>query len=193
MAISALLSNPQLSKQSRRKSKPANSDLNLLTANPINIRTVTAPTIDVVLFRVDTNHKVRGDKNIIFYGQTNSEDGSIELDQQFEDDKSVFEFNCDLSAQPNAIDQIAFVLSAELDSLNLYLGQAPIELIITDRQNNSVLFSSEFSINDKASQSLLLSTLSRENNQWRFAPKDQTINGDLRYLCEKYGVELSDD
>lgn len=171
----------------------ANLDSNLFPANAINIKIVTAPTIDVVLFRVDAKAQVRGDEDMIFYGQTHSEDGSIELDQQFEDDKSVFEFSCDLSAQPSAINQFAFALSSELDSLDLHLGQAPIELSITDTQDNSVLFSGNFDINNKASKSLLLSTLSRENNQWRFAPMHQGIEGDLRYLCEKYGVELSDD
>lgn len=193
MANTANTNKKTVSNKSVTKPKPANLDSNLFSASNLNIKIVTAPTIDVVLFRVDTNTKVRGDEDMIFYGQTNSEDGSIELDQQFEDDQSVFEFNCDLGAQPTAIDQLAFALSGELDRLDSYLGQAPIELSITDMQDNKLLFSGEFDINNKANKSLLLSTLSRENNQWRFAPMHQGLDGDLRYLCEKYGVELSDD
>lgn len=174
------------------KSQLANSDLNLFSANSINIKIVTAPTIDAVLFRVDAKAKVRGDEDMIFYGQTHSEDGSIVLDQQFEDDQSIFEFSCDLSAQPIAINQLNFALSGELDSLDLHTEHPLIELSITDTQDNSVLFSGEFNINNKSGKSLLLFTLSRENKQWRFAAMHQSIDGDLRFLCEKYGVELSD-
>ena len=172
--------------------KPANSDLNLFSTNPISIKIVTAPTVDVVLFRMDAKNKVRGDEDMIFYGQTHSEDGSIELNQQFEDDKSIFEFSCDLSAQSIAINQFDFILSSELDSLDLHTEHSVIELNITDTQDNSVLFSGEFDIHSKLGKSLLLFTLNREHDQWRFKPMHQSIDGDLRFLCEKYGVELSD-
>lgn len=171
-----------------------NTDLNLFTASSITIKITSAPTIDTVLFRIDANAKVRGDEDMIFYGQTHSEDGTITLDQQFEDDQSVSEFSCDLNNQPISIDQLTFALSSELlDSLSLYVEQASIKLTITDKQKNTVLFTGEFDIQNKVGKSLLLFTLNRSGNQWQFVPKHQSIDGDLRYLCDKYGVELSDD
>ncbi|MFZ2843966.1 NYN domain-containing protein [Psychrobacter sp.] len=168
--------------------------LNLFTASTITIKIGTAPTIDAVLFRIDANTKVRGDEDMIFYGQTHSEDGTVALDQQFEDDKSVSAFSCDLNNQPASIAQLTFALSSELlDSLSLYVEHTSIELSITDKQKSTVLFTGEFDIQNKAGKSLLLFTLNRAGNQWQFVPKHQSIDGDLRYLCEKYGVELSDD
>lgn len=176
--------------------KPAIStnQSNLFPATTINIKITAASTIDAVLFRVDANEKVRGDEDMIFYGQTHSEDGTTQLEQQLDDNQSLSEFRCDLGKQPPTIEQLTFTLSSELlDSLSLYLGQTSIELDITDTQNNAVLFSGEFDLQHKTSKSLLLFTLTRAEKQWQFLPKHQSIEGDLRYLCEKYGVELSDD
>lgn len=166
---------------------------NLFPAAPIIVKIATAPTTDAALFRVNATAKVRGDEDMIFYGQTHSEDGAVELDQRLEGNKSVSEFSCDLNLQPTNIEQLNFVLSSELESLATDPQQAPIELSITDKQQNTLLFSGEFSVQNKSGKSLILFTLNRTGKQWQFAPKHQNIDGDLRYLCEKYGVELSDD
>ena len=166
---------------------------NIFPSTPIIIKITSPPTIDAVLFRVNASEKVRGDEDMIFYGQTHSEDGSIELDQQLEDDKSISVFSCDLNLQPTDIEQLNFVLSSELESLANDPKQTPIKLSIINKQENTLLFSSEFDVQNKSVQSLLLFTLNRKGNQWQFMPKNQNIDGDLRYLCEKYGIELSDD
>ncbi|MFZ3075177.1 NYN domain-containing protein [Psychrobacter glacincola] len=166
---------------------------NIFPSTPIIIKITSAPTIDAVLFRVNASEKVRGDEDMIFYGQTHSEDGSIELDQQPEEYRSISVFSCDLNLQPTDIEQLNFVLSSELESLANDPKQTPIKLSIINKQENALLFSSEFDVQNKSVQSLLLFTLNRKGNQWQFMPKNQNIDGDLRYLCEKYGIELSDD
>ena len=165
----------------------------LFAAAPIIVKITTAPTIDAVLFRVDATAKVRGDEDMIFYGQTHSEDGAVELDQQLEAEKSISEFSCDLNLQPANIEQLNFALSSELENLATDSLQTPIQLRILDKQQNALLFSGEFDIKDKSGQSLILFTLNRAGKQWQFTPKHQNIDGDLRYLCEKYGIEISDD
>lgn len=166
---------------------------NLFPATATTIQITSATTVDAVLFRVDDNNKVRSDEDMIFYGQTHSEDGTIELNQHLSEDKSLAEFSCDLGAQPNTIEALTFVLSGELESLSSDPHQVPIVLKITDTVENEILFLGEFDIQNKASQSLLLFTLSRTNNLWKFIPKRQNIDGDLRHLCEQYGIEISDD
>ncbi|MBH0086378.1 NYN domain-containing protein [Psychrobacter sp. SCQQ22] len=166
---------------------------NLFPAASILVKISTAPTIDAVLFRVTPTAKVRGDEDMIFYGQTHSEDGSIELNQQLESNTSVSEFSCDLNHQPTSIEQLNFVLSSELESLAIDPQQTSIKLNITDEQQNTLLFSGKFDVQNKSGKSLILFTLNRTGNQWQFVPKHQNIDGDLRYLCEKYGVELSDN
>ena len=178
---------PQVSAQ---KSPNANTNSFLATATSIKI--TTAPTIDTVLFRVTNNEKVRGDEDMIFYGQTHSEDETIALDQQLADGKSISEFSCDLSKQPTDINQLVFVLSSELESLATDPHKAPIELSISDTQQNQSLFMGTFDTHNKSGKSLVLFTLTRNGNQWLFSPQHRNIEGDLRFLCEKYGVELSD-
>ena len=165
----------------------------LFASAPIIIKITTAPTIDAVLFRVDATAKVRGDEDMIFYGQTHSEDGAVELDQQLEAEKSISEFSCDLNLQPANIEQLNFALSSELENLATDSTQTPIQLSIIDKQQNALLFSGEFDVQNKSGKSLILFTLNRAGIQWRFTPKHQNIDGDLRYLCEKYGIEISDD
>ena len=165
----------------------------LFVASPIIVKITTAPTIDAVLFRVDATAKVRGDEDMIFYGQTHSEDGAVELDQQFEAEKSISEFSCDLNLQSANIEQLNFALSSELENLATDSTQTPIQLSIIDKQRNTLLFSGEFDVQNKSGKSLILFTLNRAGKQWQFTPKHQNIDGDLRYLCEKYGIEISDD
>ena len=165
----------------------------LFAAAPIIVKITTAPTIDAVLFRVDATAKVRGDEDMIFYGQTHSEDGAVELDQQLEAEKSISEFSCDLNLQPANIEQLNFALSSELENLATDSPQAPIQLSILDKQQNALLFSGEFDVQNNSGKSLILFTLNRAGKQWQFTPKHQNIDGDLRYLCEKYGIEISDD
>lgn len=182
-----------LAPMSAGKSMATKPSLNLFPAVPIIVKITTAPTVDAVLFRVNEKTKVRGDEDMIFYGQTHSEDGTIELDQQLDEDISISEFSCDLGAQPSTIEQLNIILSSELESLTTDTNQALIELSISDKQKDTLLFSGEFDIQNKSGKSLLLFTLNRSNDQWQFSPKHQNIDGDLRYLCEKYGIELSDD
>lgn len=166
---------------------------NLFAAAPIIVKITTAPTIDAVLFRVDATAKVRGDEDMIFYGQTHSEDSTIELDQQLEGDKSLSVFSCNLNLQPTNIEQLNFTLSSELEGLANDPKKTPIQVSIINQQDNKLLFSGEFDVQNKSGQSLLLFTLNRTDNQWQFMPKHQNIDGDLRHLCEKYGIELNDD
>lgn len=166
---------------------------NSVFTDTIYVKIVTASNINVALFRVNSLEKVRGDEDMIFYGQMHSEDGTVELSHQFEgyDDKSAHTFSCDLSHQPTDIEQLKFALAIEFDGLSTDPKQAPIKLNITDKQQQK-LFSGEFDMTNKSGKSLLLFTLDRVGNQWQFIAKQQLIDGDLRYLCEKYGVELSD-
>ncbi len=191
---------PNLSTASNKKVLPqlaanesAKANSNLFSATAISIKIKTSASIDAVLFRVNANAKVRGDEDMIFYGQTHSEDGSIELDQLHEDNKSLSEFNCDLDSQPSEITQLNFILSSELESLASDQQLDAIEVVVIDKQQNNLLFSGEFDVQKKLGKSLILFSLIRASNQWQLVPKHQSIEGDLRHLCEIYGIELSDD
>ena len=182
-----------LSNNASEKLLATKSTVAVFPATPIVIEITNAATIDTVLFRVNGNEKVRGDEDMIFYGQTHSEDGSIELDQQLEGDQSLSTFSCDLNLQSSDIRQLNFTLSSELTSLADDSKLTPIKVNIINKQEDTVLFSGEFDATNKSAQTLLLFTLNRTGNQWQFVPKHQSIDGDLRHLCEKYGVELSND
>lgn len=175
------------------ENKNAKSNHTCFPATTLKVQVTSAPSVDVVLFRLANNGKVRGDEDMIFYGQTHSEDGSIILDQQIDDLTSVSEFGCDLRIQSADIEQFAFALSSELSSMTADPRQPVVQLAISDQHSNLCLFSGDFDISKKSGKSLLLFTLTRMGDQWQFVPKHQNIEGDLRALCEQYGVEISDE
>ena len=179
-----------LTQQTQNQTQP-----NILSACAIKIQLITALNIDAVIFRVNQQGKVRGDEDMIFYGQTHSEDGSIVLDQQTQDNHSIFEFDCDLTCQPNDITQLIIVLSSELDSIETASHQPYIKVTVHDAQKETLIFSEQFDAPQKSGKSLLLFGLNRQSNNsdWQLTPKNQTIHGDLRHLCEHYGVDISDD
>lgn len=76
-ANSKSTSNSQIDNKAIHQQQTSETTSNLFAAAAIIVKITTAPTIDAVLFRVDATAKVRGDEDMIFYGQTHSEDGAI--------------------------------------------------------------------------------------------------------------------
>lgn len=148
----------------------------------------TAQHIDAVLWRLTANKKVRGDGDMIFYGQTHSEDDTIHLDIDSEANQLISEFDCQLANQTDEIQRIIFTLSHENSVIP---NHQPVKLIIS--QNNQRLFDGEFMFASNTAQSVLLFELVKVATGWQFLSRQQLLNGDLRLLCEKLGVEVSDE
>lgn len=167
-----------------------NSQINhpLIINHHIQISIETAHNIDVVLWRLTANKKVRGDEDMIFYGQTHSEDGTIYLNIDSENNQLFSVFDCQLANQADNIQRLIFTLSHEN---NVLPNHQPVKVIIS--QNNQRLFDGEFSFSQTTAQSMLLFELVRVATGWQFFSRQQLINGDLRKLCTALGVEVSDE
>lgn len=160
----------------------------LLLKNTIQISIISACPVDAVLWRLTANKNVRGDDDMIFYGQNFSGDESLALSIEQENNCTISTFDCQLNQQPNEIDKLAFTLTSELTTI---ANEKPIQVMI--HQQDECLFSGEFLLNKTDVKSVWLFELTRQANQWQFFPKKQIINGDLRQLCENFGVEVSDE
>lgn len=154
----------------------------------VKIAIKTPEKIDVVLWRLTANNQVRGDEDMIFYGQTYSPDESIYLENSQNNDFLYAEFDCQLTNQPSDISRIIFTLSHENAVLPLNL---PIQMTIS--QNMERLFDETIALKDKTAQSMFLFELLKIDTGWKFVERQQLVNADLRQLCEKLGVEVSDD
>ena len=74
-----------------------------LPTDAISIRILSQSAIDCAAYRLTSEGKVRGDGDMIFYGQTRSDDGSVTF--RGHDTDGFFDIN--LPAQPANIEKIA--------------------------------------------------------------------------------------
>lgn len=164
----------------------------LLLNQQIQICISTAFPADAVLWRLSNHKKVRGDEDMIFYGQTHSEDGSIYLDISEENlnNHSTFlsKFHCQLDAQPIEVQYLTFTLSHETDNI-----PQKFPIVISINQQELCLFEDEIVIEQTYGQSILLFALVKNNNSWQFFYKKQAINGDLRHICDVFGIEVVEE
>ena len=79
-----------------------------LPTDNISIRILSQSAIDCAAYRLTTDGKVRGDGDMIFYGQTRSDDGSVSF--RGHDSDGFFDIN--LLAQPASIEKLALPFSS---------------------------------------------------------------------------------
>ena len=161
----------------------------LILNHTIQILVETSDAIDTVVWRLTPDKKVRNDSDMIFYGQTHSEDNSMSLAIETTTKQTLLsEIDCNLAKQPSDIQRISVTLSHESNNLP---SHQPMNVMI--KQNNNLVFNGKFLIPKQTAQSMLLFELIKVATGWQFMPCQQLINGDLPLLCKTYGIEVSDD
>lgn len=154
-----------------------------LSAATITIRVQSAADIDVAAYRLAANDKVRGDGDMIFYGQTQSDDGSV----RFSGNERDGHFQLNLAQQPSAIERIAIAFSAAVPVAQLGNVQLSIQ------ENGTTTIECPLPLSGRQEKALILGECYRRNGQWKFRFVAQGFNGGLKPLSEHFGVEISDD
>lgn len=154
-----------------------------LNSNDIVIRVCSGADIDVAAYRLAGNGKVRGDGDMIFYGQTQCDDGSVTYSGN--ECESVLAVN--LAAQPAAIERIAIAFSAALPLAQLG------SLTLAVEADGQTLLQCPVEGSGRSETALILGECYRRNGQWKFRFVAQGFNGGLKPLSEHYGVEIADD
>lgn len=155
----------------------------LILNGRIRIHCYHTSGMDSVMWRLGDNKKVRHEGDVIFYGQTQSDDNMILLDN----DETHDIFTCQLSAQTKDIRQIVFSVSHESD----FIAGNVIKIMIEKDGNH--LFVHEFvRHDDDISKSAILFTLVHAESGWQVVPRSQYIHHDLRQLCGVFGIEVDD-
>lgn len=155
----------------------------------VSLRSPGSAHVDYIAFRLTNENVVRGDQDMVFYGQNESPDASLILkDLELAPSSRATYFSCKLAEQDKQITQIVFVATAQDSNLK---SAHPIKVSI--RNSKKIIYEGEFGTNLKSAQTRKLFVLVKKSNEWHMHPQNSVIKGDLRFLCEKYGVELSDD
>lgn len=129
-----------------------------------------------------STQKVRGDQDMIFYGQTSTASGSIRLQQN----GSSSTFQLDLSKIEPVIAKIA--VSATLDAPFTFaaLQRLEIELFAAGQLIASAVIEGQ----GKTEAALIVGEFYRHQQGWKFRLVAQGFNGGLKPLAEHFGVEI---
>ena len=149
----------------------------------ISIRILSQNSVDCAAYRLTSTGKVRGDGDMIFYGQTRSDDGSVSF--RGHDSDGFFDIN--LPAQANEIEKIALAFSS--NQTLAQLGDVDIQVM----QGSQVLMTCQLSSAGRNEKAIILAECYRRQGSWKFRFIAQGFEGGLKPLSEHFGVEISDE
>ncbi|WP_296405565.1 TerD family protein [Psychrobacter sp.] len=154
-----------------------------LPTDNISVRVLSEQPIDCVAYRLTENGKVRGDGDMVFYGQTRSDDSSIS--HRGHDTDAFFDIN--LTTQPQSIEKIALAFSSNQPLSQL--GDIQLQVL----QGATVLMTCQVQSANRSEKALILGECYRRQGQWKFRFISQGFDGGLKPLSEHFGVEIADD
>ena len=154
-----------------------------LPNDAISVRILSQNAIDCAAYRLTSDGRVRGDGDMIFYGQKQSDDGTVNF--RGHDSDGFFDVN--LPAQPASIDKIALAFSSAQSLAQI--GDVDIQVL----QGNHVLLSCPLSAAGRSEKAIILAECYRRQGSWKFRFIAQGFDGGLKPLSEHFGVEISDD
>ncbi len=149
----------------------------------ISIRILSQNAIDCAAYRLTNEGRVRGDGDMIFYGQTRSDDGSVSC--RGHDSDRFFDIN--LPAQPASIEKIALAFSSAQTLAQL--GDVDIQVL----QGSQVLITCPLSAAGRTEKAVILAECYRRQGSWKFRFIAQGFAGGLKPLSEHFGVEIAED
>ena len=151
-----------------------------LPTDSINIRIVSSADIDTAAYRLAANGKVRGDGDMVFYGQTQSDDASVR--RSGHDRDSLYSLH--LQHQPDAVERIAVAYSG-----NQPAGRVDISII----HKGQTLIDASLDTHGRSEKAMILGECYRRNGQWKFRFIAQGFNGGLKPLSEYFGVDIAEE
>lgn len=154
-----------------------------LPSDAISIRIISEAMIDCAAYRLADSGKVRGDGDMVFYGQTQSDDGNV----QFRGHGNDGFFDINLPLQPAAIEKIALAFSSEATLAQI--GNVDVQVL----HGSEVLLSCQVEAANRSEKAVILGECYRRQGGWKFRFISQGFNGGLKPLSEHFGVEIADD
>ncbi len=154
-----------------------------LNSPEIVIRILSGMEIDTAAYRLAADGKVRGDGDMVFYGQTQSGDGSVRFCGGGRDSR----FQVFLNRQPADIETIAFAFSGSLPAAQLG------SLVLEVEEGGRTVLACPVDMAGRTEKALILGECYRRNGAWKFRFVAQGFNGGLKPLSEHFGVEIADD
>lgn len=146
--------------------------------------------VDVSAFLLGDNGKVPGDSWFVFYGQTESPDGSTVFAADGGADREFIRI--DLARLDPSVQRIVFVLTineAFEKRLNFGMMQDAYLRILKEDDRSELV---SFQLTDYYSNviSMMIGEIYRHSGSWKFNAVGNGLAKDLAGLCEWYGVQV---
>ncbi len=151
--------------------------------------------MDISLFLLNKDNQTRIDEDFVYYNNMEILNGAIQHNGDSRtgagdgDDETI---TIDLHGIPFDILKIMFVISIykgmEKDQTMGMVRNAYLRLTNTDTGHEILRFDLKESLENKSETALLVASLNREGPKWHFTPIGEFIKGDLKVVCESYGL-----
>lgn len=136
----------------------------------------------------EATHKVRGDGDMIFYGQPRTSNSSVVLNEVSKKPNLETRFQIATNLLDAQIGKIA--ICATLDGNENLNCVSPIEVSLYAQ--GQLFAQSILNTQQKTEKALILGEIYAYKGTWKFRLVDQGFKGGLKPLAEHFGVEISD-
>lgn len=151
----------------------------------LTVRVLSGSAVDVSAFRLYANGKVKGDPDMVFYGQPINDDNTIHLTGG----NINTSFNVNLPALSLDVQKVAFTATCDGNQTISNLRNLSIQVEL----NSNVILQGNVEVQGRPEAALILGELYRRNGEWKFRFIAQGFNGGLKPLAEHFGVDIIDD
>lgn len=152
----------------------------------ISLSELDTPKIDFSAYTLSSiTNKVRGDDDMIFYGQLNNQKSTVILSNK---NKNTVRFSLDLQKVDPDIGKIAICATCT-EVISNFSQISNLKLNISSR-NKKIIAHGKIEGNQRTEAALIIGEFYRHQQGWKFRLVGQGFNGGLKPLAEHYGVEI---
>lgn len=155
-----------------------------LTSPTVTIRIRSGQEVDASSFRLFASGKVKGDPDMVFYGQPVNDDQTVKLTGGATDTS----FDVNLAALKPDVEKIAFTATCDNGRVVSSLNQLSIEVLVAGQ----TAIRGDVDLHGRQEAALILGEVYRRNGEWKFRFVAQGFNGGLKPLAEHFGVTIDD-
>jgi tellurite resistance protein TerA len=165
---------------------PVSAD-NLIVEVLLSPTQLTGVEVDISAFLLTSSGKVRGDDDMVFYGQPRPGNGAVSLNSN---SAGRAEFGINLKALPTGIEKIAF--TATIHENRQTFGAFQTLKVTLKNSTQQALIETILPATGMKESALILGELYLRQGQWKFRSVGQGFAGGLKPLAEHFGVDISE-
>lgn len=153
----------------------------------LNPNQLAGVEVDISAFLLTAQGKVRGDDDMVFYGQPRPGNGAVALKGNT---AGRAEFEVNLNSLPSAIEKVAF--TATIHENRQTFGAFQELTVMLKNAAQQAIIEAKLPAAGMKESALILGELYLRQGQWKFRAVGQGFAGGLKPLAEHFGVDVSD-